>query len=588
MEHGGATMTTLQDIKYLIAIPVWGRTHVNIFLNVFVPSMLAANNIRYLTRVAYVKCILYVRYDELEQIKLHPSIIKLSQLLTVEYQNILFVQGRSNHNILSDCHKLGLEQASATDSYIIMPPPDSVWSNNSLRALHALVLQGKKAVHMACLRLQLEFAYAELTELTNEHGVIDFSANDLVKFTMPRMHTICKSHFYNYYSGCINPANILWHVEGGGILANCFHLHPILIKPNLNSLNFASTIDDDLLLGDTFAADEVYIVQNSDEMLAYEISPQLHVLDSVSSKNNLDEMVAWAMVKANSVHRVLVQTPIFLHYDDLTSKFWTDIELQAKDLTQQLLTKIKAADKLQQSVGVDLKRKITLIYSNIIYYTARFNNFYLGSNAKRRKTHWMFLTETKIYKPIADQIIKLPGTTCFIDDNQRTLLPFLHAKFDVFKCYYTSKQEILAHSDEMLSAHKFDNIVYRVQRNDEQIQDLLDTAQGLLAHGGRVILYGFADVVQKLCVGNYRLECVDIGNLGGWGARLGLHLNSSNTPAAYVSFKSKVRYTITGIIAKSFIRVAVLLGRSALYPLFSGFMHLLELVSSRTATQNSK
>jgi len=563
----------MEKILYMFVIPVWGETHIRLFLDICIPSMLAEGNLPYMILHADVRFILYVRDSEEEKIKAHPSIQKLCSIVDVEFRHIKFIRGRDNHAILSDCHRDGLKEACAKLAYAILPPPDSVWSNNSFSSMHKLVLDGIKVIHMACLRLQLELAYPVITGLAG-NDIISIAPMDLVKLSMNRLHGITKTHIINHYAGGLMPANLLWRVADAGLLAHCFHLHPILIMPTESNLDFKVTIDDDLLMGDAYAPEEIHIVQDSDEMLAYEISSRMHFVGTTGAKDDIDAIVRWAYVGTNEVHRKLVSTPIYIHHKPLDLTAWATMSGQAEQFVTETLEKLSTYEGEEASIS-----GIWRLYGNIYRLIRSIDSLVLGPPLRLRRSHWMYLLEDKIYKPVAKEINNTPGIKCFVDDDRKIMHQYLHSSFDVFCNTYITREELLYNSDDLEQCVKFDTIICRVNAVDPDIQLVVDKAAQFVTEQGQIILYCFGEMSPEMPASKYNLKIINVSNVGGLGCRTALRLHNRFSMVIGVGLKKMMAYNVVGVIAKTMLRILFVPVKIILYPLFGMLLMALEFLS---------
>jgi len=576
--------------KYVMVIPVWGQNHMRIFLDICIPSLLADNNIPYLVREAQITLILFIKKSEEDIIKSHMSIKKLASVIGVEYHYIDFISGRANHDILSDCHRKGLHLALDRQAYAILPTPDCVFSNNSLRSLHQLVIKGIKFVHMTYVRLQLELVYSALTLQANDNdGILSIDAPDLVDFSMQRFHSIMKRHVCNDFLDCkLLAANFFWKLDNSSMLAHCFHLHPILIKPGLENLGFKVTIDDDLLLNATFAPHEVYIVQDSDEMLAYEISSDLHFIEGTGPKDEIEHVIRWARYSTNAVHKELVRTPIFSHGRMADRSKWNDTCSTAFEFVDLVLHHLTLPEVINvQQNSTDTRILVKLHKSSWNYYCTaldiigKADGLISGKITTIRKWHWMYLVEHKVYKHITRELISKSITKCFVDDQRKLFFPYLKKFSNGFTDIYTVREDFLSPSFGSDKHRNFDLIAIKVNSNDIDLINVIDVAKRNLNNNGKIIIYCFCavpDWIHDLEKGS-KISVVNVSKLGGLGCKIALavHSNMANISSRDKCNNRLVRI-LKGIIYKLLLRSVFLPIKFVLYPIVSLGLFLLEAI----------
>jgi len=164
---------------------------------------------------------------------------------------------------------------------------------------------------------------------------------ELVAMGVRHLHPIAFTHFWNEYDGGLMPANLVWTVPDQGLLLRCFHLHPLMVKSQVRFAKFSSTIDDDLALHACPDASRDYVVTDSDELLAFEMSGLSRVVGTVCSKGSVEGVAAWAEVGTNMRHRQLIKNAIRLKATDGRDAAWAATEAES-DAVVHSVAKINA------------------------------------------------------------------------------------------------------------------------------------------------------------------------------------------------------------------------------------------------------
>jgi tetratricopeptide (TPR) repeat protein len=319
---------------------VWGAGHTAVFLDIGLPSLLAPGNFPGMADLANARFHLFTKKSDFARIEASPAYRKLRDIMMIELDFIEEEFEVATHTMMSECHRAGLKRACERGAYAAFMTPECVWSDHSIANLERIAATGVAVVYMPGLRLIKESAGAALSEnwLSADRSTMTIPARDLVRIGFDHLHPITADLFYREHGRMLMPANLLWTVAGQGVLAHCFHLHPILIEPNAANIDFQSTIDEDLGLVSDPAGLRDYIVTDSDEAFAYELSPLSHNVQTDFRKGSPAEVAAWAEVSANARHRLLVHHALRLHYAEIDPAAWVATEQEARQVLDATFT----------------------------------------------------------------------------------------------------------------------------------------------------------------------------------------------------------------------------------------------------------
>jgi len=352
-----------EPIPFVFSTPVWGAGHIGLFLNVSLPSLLAPGNLPGLAPNAHSRYLIYTPPEYEKDIRTAPSFQRLARLLPVE---IRFIREKivSPHRTMSDCHIDSFRRAEEASAAAVFLPPDCVWSGGSMVRLEALTRSGKSVVHISGIRLDRDGFIPELgNHYSDNRAVLSLKARDLVAMGLHHLHPIARSHFFNEYEGGLMPANLVWTVGDEGLLLRCFHLHPLMVKTQVPSAEFKSTIDDDLALRACPDVTRDYVVTDSDEILAFEMSGLSHVVGTICPKGSIEGIAAWAEYGTNSRHRELIRHPIRIHTGPVTEATWRTKEIESKKI-------VDAVSKLNRLSWWALLLKYPTIFMGLFYSVA--------------------------------------------------------------------------------------------------------------------------------------------------------------------------------------------------------------------------
>jgi hypothetical protein len=326
---------------FVFSTPVWGSGHVGLFLNVGLPSLLAPGNLPGLTDDPNNRYLIYTRSEYERDIRVAHSYRRLASILAVEIIPIS-EEIQVPHHTMSNCHADSLRRAEEANAAAVFIPPDCVWSDRSMVRLETLARSGKSVVHISGIRLNRDGVVPEFAaRYSEDRTVLTLEPRELADIGLRHLHRITRSHFFDEYGGELMPANLVWSVEDEGLLLRCFHLHPLLVKPQVSQAEFESTIDDDLALRACPDSGRDYVVTDSDELLTFEMSSPSHVVGTVCPKGSIEGIAAWKEYGTNNRHRELIRHCIRIHSQPLTDRLWRAKEIESSKV-------IDAVDRLSR------------------------------------------------------------------------------------------------------------------------------------------------------------------------------------------------------------------------------------------------
>jgi tetratricopeptide (TPR) repeat protein len=320
-----------------LSVVVWGDVHTGIFLDVGLPSLLSPGNLPGLASLAEARLLLFTRTADLRRMETSAPFRLLRSLTTVE--TILMdrwfdgEQKPSPHALMSRAHRESFKAAFERKADVLFIPPECVWADGSMVHLEKVVNEKPvRIVHISGIRLVLEsFAPQLIAEWRSaDAATLTIPSRELVEAGIAHLHPIMRDHFFEEMGDDLVPSNLLWWAGDEGIVARCFHLHPLLVAPDQRNEGFRRTIDDDLpMSGD---GEHEYVVSDSDEIFVYELSSINHRVQAGYVKASVSDIAAWGEVAANTRHRQLVRTVIRIHGEHMTPDLWASVERRAETI----------------------------------------------------------------------------------------------------------------------------------------------------------------------------------------------------------------------------------------------------------------
>lgn len=325
--------------RFVISVVAWGKPYLDLFLNVGLPTVLAPGNIPALTEEAEVSLCLITDVPGLRYLAKRPDFIRLTGLIKVQIIARSLDQG-DPFDLLQDAHNLTIRRANRDGATIIFLGPDFVMADGTLRRLLELRRMGYRAVHVLTPRLTAQSATAALIahKGNRSQGAIQLSPRELVRLGLEHIHPIEKAYFWTAGTTSF-PIHVYREVGAKGFLANCFYLHPIMVRPRIRGVLPMGTIDADFTDRCCPRLTDSYVVTDTDEIACFELTR--HEVEDTNSKErppfarNVWNLGRWASVNANPcfdshLHHWMVQQLIYVHAEDLDQNWQESARLATR------------------------------------------------------------------------------------------------------------------------------------------------------------------------------------------------------------------------------------------------------------------
>ncbi len=310
---------------------VWGAAYTELFLEVVLPNQLSAGNLLYFRDKR--QCATYKIYTaaaDVERLQRSRSYAKLAEVVPVEIVLLDNVDLGRKYEALTECHRRAIRAADAAGAALVFLSPDAIWPDGTFKRLWQLAQAGTRVVMVGSIRVVKEtFAPEYLARHFSESSCsAGVPARDLVKLAMGHLHPLTQALFWDSDHFGSGPSHLYWRVGDDGILARCFHLHPLMVNPLVRGLLPSSTIDADYTPLACPDPESLYVVEDSDEIAGFEISAYSQFGTFKPRKFSAIDTAFYARYWTQSHHRKFVRHPIRFHGSDLTAQ-WQEIERQS-------------------------------------------------------------------------------------------------------------------------------------------------------------------------------------------------------------------------------------------------------------------
>ena len=324
--------------KFHFVTVVWGEAYTNFYLRIVLPTQLSPGNLHYFQGMSASSYHIYTTSKDIEVIKNVSSYAVLSEYMPVEIHLIDGLDLTVKYQAMIECHKRAIQNADKAECAIIFLSPDAIYSDGTFMHLVKLAEKGIEAVMVAGIRVAKETFTPSFLERhrANDDLSISISSRQLVKIAMKHLHPFSILSFWNSKSFTQGPSHLYWKVDDEGLLARCFHLHPLMVNPSRRGVLPSGTIDDDYILLSCQSPAHIHVVSDSDEIAICEVSASNQFGDIPHCRSSVWRVAIWVAGHTDAIHRNFFRNKIRFHSEDISSR-WEEVEHDSEDVIGRIL-----------------------------------------------------------------------------------------------------------------------------------------------------------------------------------------------------------------------------------------------------------
>ncbi|MGD9973841.1 MAG: hypothetical protein AB7S77_12350 [Desulfatirhabdiaceae bacterium] len=336
-------------IKFHFIMVVWGEVYTNFYVSIILPTQLSPGNLLYVQGRSKSVYHIYTTSKDVEKIKNALSYVNLSRIMTTEIHLIDGLDLNFKYQAMAECHKQAIQRADREGCAMIFLSPDAICSDGTFMNVVNLAEKGIRAIMVAGIRVAKETFIPSFLAQHCDNGIfsISISSRQLVRIAMENLHPISKTLFWNskwFNNGW--PSHLYWKVDGEGLVARCFHMHPLMVYPTRRGVLPFGTIDDDFISLSCQSLDQIHVVDDSDEIAVCEVSDSNQWGEFLLSRSCIWRVVTWVVKHTNLVHRDFIKNKIRFHSEDLTI-CWGKTEHDSEDVVRKILWLAELLKSLQ-------------------------------------------------------------------------------------------------------------------------------------------------------------------------------------------------------------------------------------------------
>jgi hypothetical protein len=271
------------------SVVLWGRPFVDLFTRWVLPSHLAPRNLPALALRGRAEYLVVTTAEDREAIMATPAFRALEAQLPVVWALGTFggtdIRSDAKYAWMTEAHRHVLAHARARDLGAWFLTPDTLLADGALARIERAVLAGHRASVVTGLMVDQTRFLPLLDDWIAREGAGDAFARGalgvppraLMAMATRSYHRIVDAYRWDSMRFNQFPSFVYWSLGDAGLLARCFHLHPIFVHPE----DWDAPIH-----GDTFRTiDQTYVARavpdpakidvptDSDEFLLLELAP---------------------------------------------------------------------------------------------------------------------------------------------------------------------------------------------------------------------------------------------------------------------------------------------------------------------------
>ena len=319
--------------------PVWGASYAKLYVDTVIPAQLSPGNLPAFKDTPNCRYFIYTRREDAETIRASAIFKELDATVPVTFELIPDQIGVV-HNLMTDCFRRGIAAAEKTDAAALLMTPDLVFADGSFRTIKRLSEEGRDVIFVPSIRTVKNSADAALHKSFKSGNVISVPPRQLMQVALDNLHPLAHSAWWEEGDGGLIPATIYWRVDNEGIVAHCFHLHPILVHAQHKDVTFFGTVDDDYIMAACPDATRDALVTDSDDVFAIDLSDPWRYFEMRFAKGSVRDTVRWAEQFANPRHHNLFASTIRMHVGISRPERWKEVERRAQTVVDEIMMRL--------------------------------------------------------------------------------------------------------------------------------------------------------------------------------------------------------------------------------------------------------
>ena len=258
----------MERVDIRIVTAVWGDWHLDAFLDVNLPTLLAPRNLPAMFKQHRVGYQIYTRSADLKRIRAAHSFRRLAALVPVKLKTI--PARRLSDPIAAHVAiwQTAVRRATRAGSFALLMPPDVLWSEGSLEHVAELLSQGKQGIFVPFLRVTSNsFLPAFRERFGSSPDQVALSGRSLVRLCLQHLHPLMAAYSRTSRYFPTHAEMIVWPVPGEGIAVRVFARELLVFNPRVIRVNAAQLVENPV------PREALHLVADSDQLFGVSLAP---------------------------------------------------------------------------------------------------------------------------------------------------------------------------------------------------------------------------------------------------------------------------------------------------------------------------
>lgn len=367
-------MTTGRQ-SFVFVLPIWGESYVDFFLRYTLPALLSPNNLPAVAQRADIIFEIMTTPSDLERLQSNTIFQQLTQLASIKItplteaaknftipdpsvtnltsKQLNFIK-ENKYSLQDYIYRMVLQNKTYANplTYICCIVSDVIYADGFWNTMADIGEQGYDCVACLSARTVRENILSTLEQWRETNDTLVIPKRAMTKLAIQNLHPIYDIFFLQDREKMSTDAHqYMWRVDDNGIIIYTSTLQPIMYRSQAHVITYQKTIDHDFI---TRLPDikKVYYLNDSDNAMSIEVSPQHYIVSYNLAENDPDpQTMRMAMLHwANLGHLHFLKQPLRLHFRDIDKK-WQKIEAQAQAEIDALVAPLESFLRTKQLVS---------------------------------------------------------------------------------------------------------------------------------------------------------------------------------------------------------------------------------------------
>lgn len=250
------------SVDCLIVTAVWGAWHTDAFLTLNLPTLFADGNLPALAARHRLRYRIVTRQADRARLEVAPAIQRLRSLMPVTVEVVpdrLLADPIAAHVAI---WRQSISDAATDGAFVLLMPPDVLWSDGSYDHVATLLSAGKQAIFLAFPRVSTNSFEPDFkARYGPAPDRVTLDARELVAWTIRHLHPLTAAYARDSRHFPSHAEMILWPVPGEGMAVRALAREPLLFNPtrfSISSLQMLEGVESEAELALPSDSDQIF------------------------------------------------------------------------------------------------------------------------------------------------------------------------------------------------------------------------------------------------------------------------------------------------------------------------------------------